>query len=68
MFKIHAAVGQLGGSQNEVVADIEIYLWVGVVVGLGASRYAGPLARMLTFDSEPKDSSSDFGDKFIDKK
>lgn len=32
-----AMVGKFGGTRNQMRADFSIYLWLGVIVGLGAT-------------------------------
>jgi hypothetical protein len=63
--KAQAMVLQTGGSQNKMIADFGIYLWVGLLIGLGATIFAGPLARILTFDSDPSEESLDLSDQFL---
>jgi hypothetical protein len=63
--KAQAMVGQFGGTQNQMIADIGVYLWLGLLVGLGATIFAGPLARLLTFDSDPREKSLDLSDQFL---
>jgi hypothetical protein len=29
--------GKFGGTQNQMMADFSIYLWLGVILGLGAT-------------------------------
>jgi len=60
-----AMVGQLGGTQNQMMADFSIYLWLGVIFGLGATLFAGRLARLLTFDSDPSEKSRDLSEQFL---
>jgi hypothetical protein len=63
--KAQAMVGKFGGTQNQMMADFSIYLWLGAIVGLGATIFAGPLARLLTFDSDPSQKSLDLSDQFL---
>jgi len=63
--KAQAMVGQFGGPQNQMIADVGLYLWLGVLGGLGATIFAGPLARLLTFDSEPGEKSPDLSEQFL---
>ena len=65
LHKAQAMAGQFGGAQNQMIADISIYLWLGLIVGFGATIFAGPLARLLTFDSEPNGKARDFSDQFL---
>jgi len=45
--------------QNPMLGDMQIYAWIGIIVGLVATVIAGVLARLLTFDSEePKKNPS----------
>ena len=62
--KAQAMAGQLGGTQNQMMADFGVYLWLGVIAGLGATVFAGPVARLLTFDSDPNEKSPDLSDRF----
>jgi len=45
-----------------------VYLWLGLGAGLAATLFAGPLARILTFDSEPRESSPDLEDQLLGRK
>jgi hypothetical protein len=46
-------------AQNPMLGDMQIYAWIGIIVGLVATAIAGVLARLLTFDSEePKKNPS----------
>lgn len=63
--KAQAIAGQFGGPPNQMIADFSIYLWIGVIVGVGATIFSGPLARLLTFDSEPGDKSLDLSEQFL---
>ncbi len=58
---------QFGAGQLPKVVDFQLYLWIGLVVALGATVFAGPLARLMTFDSEPREPSVDFSDQLLRK-
>jgi hypothetical protein len=63
------AIGQgFPGVKNSVVDDIQLYGWLGLLVGLSATLFAGPLARLLTFDSEPGRETADFSDRVAGRK
>ena len=49
--KAQAMVGPFGGSSGPMVEELRLYLWLGLVLVMGATLFAGPLARLLTFDS-----------------
>jgi hypothetical protein len=51
--------------QNDLAGDLQIFAWLGLVVGFVATGFAGPLARFLTFDSEPKERSADLSDQLL---
>jgi hypothetical protein len=51
--------------QNAVLGDMQIYAWVGIVVGLTAIAAAGFLARLLTFDADYRGASEDFTDRLL---
>lgn len=57
---------QFGGGQIPKVVDFQLYMWIGLVVALGAAAFAGPLARLLTFDSEPREPATEFSDQLLD--
>jgi hypothetical protein len=57
--------GKFSGTQNQMLADFSVFLWLGVILGLGATIFAGLLARLLTFDSDPSQNSLDLSDKFL---
>lgn len=61
-----AMAQQFGGGQIPKVVDFQLYLWIGLVVALGATAFAGPLARLLTFDSEPREPATEFSDQLLD--
>ena len=45
-----------------------VSVWGYIVVGLAASLFAGPLARILTFDSERREQPVDFTDQCLRSK
>ena len=49
--KAQAMAGPFGGSSGPMVEELNFYLWIGLVLGMGATLFAGPLARLLTFDA-----------------
>ncbi|HSY52888.1 MAG TPA: hypothetical protein VK785_00485 [Opitutaceae bacterium] len=51
-----------------MILNIQIYAILGLVVGIAASLFAGPLANLLTFDSEPKTRKDDFTDRLLERK
>ena len=67
LFQIHQA-GGIGGQENSIIQKIQIYAISGLVIGIAASFFAGPLARLLTFDADPKTANSDVSNKLLDRK
>ena len=65
--KMTADSGILDGQQGQLLSDFKLYLWSGVIVGLGVTAFAGPLARLLTFDSEPRQRLQELGDRLLKK-
>ena len=65
LHKVQAMAGPFGATANPMMTDISVYLWLGLIVGLGATIFAGLLARVLTFDSDPGEKSLDFSDRFL---
>ncbi|MBX3751531.1 MAG: hypothetical protein KF897_15740 [Opitutaceae bacterium] len=61
-----AMAQQFDGGQIPKVVDFQLYLWIGLVVALGATAFAGPLARLLTFDSEQREPAVDISDQLLD--
>jgi hypothetical protein len=53
--RMGAMSGGMALRQNPVTGDIQLYALAGWVSGLAAILFAGPLARILTFDSDPKE-------------
>jgi hypothetical protein len=51
--------------QNPMLDDMQIYGWIGIVVGLVAVAAAGFLARLLTFDADSRGGSDDFSDRLL---
>jgi hypothetical protein len=59
--KFKATVGgfMMANSREwSTVAQMQWLLVVGLVVGIAATGWAGPLARLLTFDAEPRNRRS----------
>jgi translation initiation factor 6 (eIF-6) len=52
-------------SENPLIGEIQIYSWIGIVVGLTAIAAAGFLARLLTFDAEPKKNNPSLRDQLL---
>jgi len=50
---------------NPMIGDIRVYSWIGIVVGLTATAAAGFLARLLTFDAEPKKNNPSLRDQLL---
>lgn len=63
--KTRAMAGPMGGPPDALVADFQRYCWVGLLIGLGAALFAGPLARLLTFDSEPRTRRTSSVDSYL---
>jgi hypothetical protein len=51
--------------QNQMIGDFQIYAWIGIVIGLAATAFAGILARLLTFDAGPRRGHDDLSDRFF---
>jgi hypothetical protein len=52
--------------QVSIITDLQAYAWIGIAIGLGAVLFAGPLARLLTFDSEPRRGVPDLSDQLLE--
>ena len=63
--KARAMAGHMGGSQNQVLGDMQLYLWFGFLIGLGATVFAGRLAHILTLDSEPQRQRQELSDQLL---
>ncbi|MDQ5980686.1 MAG: hypothetical protein QG602_3663 [Verrucomicrobiota bacterium] len=63
--KARQMAAQFGMNQNQITGDIQLYLWLGLFVGLAATAFAGPLARILTFDAEPREPSVDLSARLL---
>jgi hypothetical protein len=66
--KTQQMVAQFGMKQNQITGDIQLYLWIGLLVGLAATAFAGPLARILTFDAEPQGPAVDLSERLLGRK
>lgn len=66
--KAQQMVAFFGATRNPIPADLQIYLWLGLLVGLAATVFAGPLARILTFDAEPREPSVDLSERLLGRK
>ena len=65
LFQIHEMSAMPGGMQNPTLNAIETYSVLGLIVGIAASAFAGPIARILTFDAEPGGPKDDFSDQML---
>ena len=45
-----------------ISGDVKVYGVCGLIIGVIAAVFAGPLARILTFDSEPQEKARDLTD------
>ena len=60
LLQAHKMQAMVGEAQNAIFGDIQLYATIGLLIGLVATIFAGPLARILTFDSGPRGRSDDF--------
>jgi hypothetical protein len=51
--------------ENPMISDMQVYLWIEIVVGLAASAFAGFLARLLTFDADSRSDTDEFSDRLL---
>jgi hypothetical protein len=65
LHKAKAMMGTFGTPQMQLMVDMQLYLWLGLLVGLAATVFAGFLARLLTFDSEPGGGRGDYSERFL---
>lgn len=73
LFQIHQAMvnplsGLMNQSQYRMVAGFQFLGWLGLAIGLAAVAFAGPMARILTFDADPKEKSFDLSDQLLGQK
>ena len=54
--------------QQQLSGDLAVYLWIGLFVGLAATAFAGPLARILTFDAAAREPSVDLSERLLGRK
>jgi hypothetical protein len=68
--QVESLAGPVGVStqQQSIVSHMQIYCGFGLIIGLIATAFAGPLARMLTFDSEPRENGSNLADQLLKQK
>ena len=68
LHKAQQMVTYFGAFVNPIPGDVQLYLWSGLVVGLAATAFAGPLARILTFDAEAREPSVDLSERLLGRK
>ncbi len=65
---IHKAV-KIGGAtvtaSGGPFGEFQVFAWLFLIVGIVGVMFAGPLARVLTFDSEPREKSEDLSDQLL---
>ncbi len=68
LMMIHKAV-TLGGAtitaSGGIFSEMQVFAWLFLIVGIVGVMFAGPLARLLTFDSEPRVKSEDLSDQLL---
>lgn len=52
---------------NSSLQEFALIAWASLFVGIGVALFAGPLARVLTFDAEPKQRSVNFSDQLLQR-
>jgi hypothetical protein len=57
--------GAMNVNQQAMIGNQQVYALVGLVAGIFATLFAGLLARILTFDSEPSQAAGDFTDRMV---
>lgn len=62
------SLGPITIESNDTLATFQALAWAGLAVGLVCARYAGPIARLLTFDSEPREKTVDLSDRLLESK
>ena len=55
----------IGVQQQSIMSNMQLSAVVGLIAGIAAALFAGPLARLLTFDSEPRKEELDLSDRFL---
>lgn len=68
LHKVQAIAAQFRMGQQQLSGDISVYLWIGLVIGLAATAFAGPLARILTFDAAAREPSVDLTERLLGRK
>jgi hypothetical protein len=70
LVQVHKITSLPGGTvaENPMLGDMTLYTSVGLIVGVVAASFAGPLARLLTFDSEPREKARDLSDSLLGRK
>jgi hypothetical protein len=65
--KMESMPGMMGmpANVNPMLGSMQFFAGLGLLVGVGATWFAGPLARLLTFDSEPGKNSRDISDQLL---
>jgi H+/Cl- antiporter ClcA len=63
-----SALGPVGPAQQSTLGDIQLYALLGLIVGLTGTLFAGLLARLLTFDAQPRVSQSEITGRLLDRK
>jgi hypothetical protein len=68
--RVHSLSGPIGiaAQQQTVISNLQTYAIIGLLVGIAATAFAGPLARLLTFDSEPKAERTEIADQLLKNK
>ena len=51
-----------------ISGDVKVYGVCGLIIGVIAAVFAGPLARILTVDSEPQEKARDLTDTLLSGK
>ena len=70
LLQIHSlsSMGPLGGAQQSTISDLQLYAILGLIVGITGTAFAGPAARLLTFDAKPRVSQSEVTERLLARK
>ena len=62
------SMGPIGAAQQSTLGNIRIYAVLGLLIGIAGTLFAGPLARLLTFDAKPRMTQAEVTEKLLQRK
>ena len=62
------SLGPIGTTQQATIGNFQTYAILGLLSGVVGTLFAGPLARLLTFDAKPRATQTEITERLLERK